>query len=261
MNMPTSTGRWGLLRYEARVGVGLSSLVLLLACAAPALGVTSDPPARPEKLWNEFPLNPTGDRLETTKPQDAQPPRRQPRQDSTSPAPNQAAEETSPTPSDADAIVPLVAAALLVLLAAVGLVSVYVRQADYQTVRHADHQTERTLSLRQWASPSAAGPGLVERRKPPLAGVPVSGSRRGYGARRHSPVLAATDGLRRSYRRRSLYGSRVRGHAALRESSRPSVGRVATRLKRALWTEDTIPIYLGSAAAIVLATLIVQWVG
>ena len=32
-------------------------------------------------------------------------------------------------------------------------------------------------------------------------------------------------------------------------------------MRKALWTEDTIPLYVGSAAAIVFAIFIVHWVG
>jgi hypothetical protein len=32
-------------------------------------------------------------------------------------------------------------------------------------------------------------------------------------------------------------------------------------MRKALWTENTVPVYIGSVAAIVLAVLIISWVG
>lgn len=238
--------------YEAFARLGLACLVVLLVCAPTALGASGGPGAGPEKLWEEFPLNPTGERLGTSQQQEHKQPEFRPPVDRSSPATTQAARETSTPGSGGNAaLLALVAGAgLLVALVSVGLVSV--------RVWHARHQPEpRPLPLRQWASSHASHSVVPRPRRLADATTGVEGETKRTSKRRED-VVFVDDRLRRLYRRRSQHGFRPRDRAA---RDVPILGRISERVQRALWTADTIPVYVGTAAAIVLALLFVRWAG
>lgn len=234
--------------YEAFGRLGLACLVIALVCAPMALGAgAEDPKAGPETLWEEFPLNPTGERLRTSQQQEPQQSVFRP------PAATQAAKET-PTPASGGnaVLLALVAGAgLLVALVVVGL-SVRAWRTTHQPER-------RTLPLLQYAAWSDTSRTVMLSPRPQfvLSPADVDAAQRGHRAE-HQPAATTADRLRRFYRRRSLHGFRPRGRSA-RDVWTPV--RVSKRIRRAFWNENTIPVYVCSATAIVLALLIVTWAG
>ena len=229
--------------YEAFARLGLACLVVLLVCAPTALGALEDPKAGPEKLWEEFPLNPTGERLGTLQHTPQRPVFRPP-------VATQAVKETATPGSEGNALlVALVAGAGLLALAIVGFVSVRVWRANHQPER-------RTLPLLQYAAWSSTSSTVVSRQRPPARPTAeVETGRRGHGEEQQ-PWAASTDRIRRLYRRRSPRGFRPRDRRNV-----PTLGRIAERVQHALWNGNTIPVYVGSVAATLLALLIVHWAG
>lgn len=221
--------------------VGLACLVLLVVSAPAALAASGDPKPAPQKLWKAFPLNPTGERLggpAPAKPVPATPVPAAPLLPPTTTGPlqeTQAAGDTADPASGTNMALFALAAGLLVLLAA-GLVSVRLR---------AGHARVRTAPLGLGTAALDAGSGAGAQRHPDISG---------RVRQRPRLVRPRVTRLPRAIRRA------VRGGPSPRTLAR-NLGRRARRMQESVWTEDTAPAIVGAAIAVVVAYLIVRFVG
>ena len=205
--------------------------VLLVAIAAPAApAAPADPKqaAPPQELWNAFPLNPKGERLVPERPQAG------PKAPFTPPAKPQAVAETPSETSTGD--VPVLAlvggAGAFVLLALLGFAAV--------RLRHGAVNPRRSVPLWQGTAGIESSPVArlqhyadvdVSLTQPSRFGTGDVESR--SGARDHRP----------------------------RSPSPRDLGAVAQLVRDAIWNENTAPVIVGSAIAIVTALLVIYMVG
>jgi hypothetical protein len=229
--------------------VGLACLALLVVSAPAALAAPKDPKPAPQKLWEAFPLNPTGERLgrsqETApaKPASAKPARAKPvpvapllpPTTSSTPQGTQAAGDDVDPASGTNLALFALAAGLLVLLAG-GLVTVRLR---------AGHTQVRSARLWEGTRGLDTGPGAGAQRHPDIS-----------GRVRQRSGLVRPRVTRSSRASRRVVHRRPSPQALARNLARP-----ARRLQEAVWTPDTAPAIVGAAMAVVLAYLIVRFVG
>jgi len=212
--------------------------VFLVAIAVPAAPAAPGDPkeaAPPQELWNAFPLNPKGERL-APKGERLAPERPQagPKAPFTPPAKPQAVAETRSETSSGD--VPVLAlvggAGAFVLLALLGFAAVRLRHG-------ADHP-RRSAPLWQGTAGIESSPVA---RLQHYADVDVSLTQ---------PSRFGTGELE------SRSGARVRRPLS---PSPHDLGAIAHRVRDAIWNENTAPVIVGSAIAIVTAFLVVYMVG
>ena len=205
--------------------------VFLVAIAVPAAPAAPGDPkeaAPPQELWNAFPLNPKGERLAPERPQAG------PKAPFTPPAKPQAVAETRSETSSGD--VPVLAlvggAGAFVLLALLGFAVVRLRHG-------ADHP-RRSAPLWQGTAGIESSPVA---RLQHYADVDVSLTQ---------PSRFGTGELE------SRSGARVRRPLS---PSPHDLGAIAHRVRDAIWNENTAPVIVGSAIAIVTAFLVIYMVG
>ena len=216
---------WSSLASLFLVAFACVVLVAIDAPVAPAASGDPKPAAPPHELWNAFPLNPKAERLGSYA---------GPKAPFTPPAKPQAVAETPPESSRSD--LPLLAlaggAGALIFLALLGFAAM---------------RLHRVAGRRRRAAPLWQGTAGIEMspvaRLQQYEDVDV--------ALRRPSRLAARDIEHRSGKRRRPQHPRARRdlHATLH------------RIRRAIWNEDTAPVIVGCAIAIVVALLIVYLVG
>lgn len=205
--------------------------VLLVAIAVPAAPAAPGDPkqaAPPQELWNAFPLNPKGERLVPERP------RAGPKAPFTPPAKPQAVAETPSETSSGDlpGLALVGGAGTFVLLALLGLAAVRLRHG-------ADHR-RRSAPLWQGTAGIETSPVAwlqhyadvdVSLTQPSRFGTGDVESR--SGARDRQPRSASPHDLR----------------------------AIAHLVRQAIWNENTAPVIVGSAIAIVTAFLVIYMVG
>jgi hypothetical protein len=225
---------------------------LLLVFGPTARAAPDDAKPAPQKLWEAFPLNPTGERVErsqqpgpftppkkptTKRPTTKQPTTKQPTaQEPTTTSPQeetQAVAEIADSASGTKFVLFVLAASLLLFVAAV--VSVLLR-AGHTRVHPATFVGTAGLDAGSDATRHRPG-GIFDRARPRLKPTRPRVTRR-RGARR----VAVRGVLHRRSRVRNL-------------------GLPARRIRDVVLTEDTAPAIVGAGIAVVLAILIIQFVG
>ena len=200
-------------------------LVAVVVQGAPAAPGDPKPAAPPQELWNAFPLNPKGERLGSHAGSKAP---------FTPPAKPQAVAETPPKASRSDLPVLALAggAGALIFLALLGFAAM---------------RLHRVAGRRRRSAPLWQG----------TAGIEMSPVAR----------LQQYEDVDVALTRPSRFAARDIEHrsGARRRPQHPRAYRdlhaTLHRIRRAIWNEDTAPVIVGCAIAIVVAFLIVYLVG
>lgn len=220
---------------DARAGGGLVHLcvalaVVLLATSAPALAASGHPKGDPESLWNAYPLNPTDEGLASA--------RRPTVQSSLS---TTAARADGATSGDSRMNV-----AFLALAGGAGVVALVVLGLLF-AVRLRSVRSERPRTVPLWQGTTRLGTEPVWRPRPEDV---------------ESPLRLSPSG---GQRRRVTRGSAARrGSSRLEPSTRDlrlDLRRSVWRVRDVLWTEDSAPLLVGSAVAVVVALVFFYLVG
>lgn len=234
-----------LLRACAQVGL---ALVVALAVSSPAALAASEKP-KPQPLWEAFPLNPTGQRLDSAKQPVLKPP--------VQGRPEATKVEETPAPTSRPGAIALALFAGVALLA-LGLVGFVSMRRLFVRSHHSGPPVSTWQGI-SWSNPADTTRQLPE----PGAERAVAVGAEHPAAGLHPDVPAAAYRLQRLERPRRRR-SRVTGHGRRAPSYRMLVdglAGVARRVKAVVWTEQIAPVIVGAALAGVTGFLIVHWVG